>query len=51
MTDSSDPAPAENQPASRALSSRQIARAAGLVMVGFALSRLLGLVRASILAG
>ncbi|MGB4676907.1 MAG: murein biosynthesis integral membrane protein MurJ, partial [Aggregatilineales bacterium] len=51
MTDSPDLAPAESQPASRALSSRQIARAAGLVMIGFALSRLLGLLRASILAG
>lgn len=51
MTDSPDLAPAESQPASRALSSRQIAHAAGLVMIGFALSRLLGLLRASILAG
>lgn len=47
----SDLASVEPQRASRALSGRQIAQAAGLLVIGFVLSRLLGLVRDAVVAG
>lgn len=48
MTDIGD---IETVGSSRALSGQQIAQAASVVMIGFVLSRLLGLVRESVLAG
>lgn len=51
MADSSNLAQPDTQSPGRALSGQQIARATGLVMIGFVLSRLLGLLRESIIAG
>lgn len=51
MTDTQTPDTSTNTPGGQALSGRQIAWAAGVVMVGFILSRLMGLIREAILSG
>lgn len=50
MTDAPDASSAVTHPPSRALTGRQIAQAAGVLVLGFVLSRLLGLLRDAILA-